>query len=232
MSDLWVFGYGSLIWSPGFRHGAAARAHLPGYHRALCIYSVVYRASHERPGLVFGLDHGGYCEGIAFEVPAAFRDETLGYLYDRELTTGAYHARRRMVQLADGSGRTVSALCFIADRAARQYAGGHSLAEQAEIVRSSRGRSGRNLDYVLNTYSHLRDYGISDRNLMRLIALVGHHRLIPHGAATCGRSGGAPMAILERLNGVASDRTSGARRVTPRLPPPPMLRAMVRIKPE
>ena len=85
--DFWVFGYGSLIWNPGFDHLEAAKARLPGYHRALCVRSHVHRGTPERPGLVFGLDRGGSCVGMAFRVSGDKRGEVLDYLRARELVT-------------------------------------------------------------------------------------------------------------------------------------------------
>ena len=116
MSDLWVFGYGSLMWNPGFPYEEAHHAMLTGYHRRLCVYSTEYRGTPERPGLVFGLDQGGSCEGVAFFVPALWRETTLHYLAERELITGVYRLAHRTVEIEDGSGRHVPAICFIVGR--------------------------------------------------------------------------------------------------------------------
>lgn len=173
MSDLWVFGYGSLMWNPGFPYEEAHRAVLTGYHRALCIYSTEYRGTPERPGLVFGLDQGGACQGVAFLVPAPSRAMTLHYLAERELITGIYRLAHRSIALEDGSGRNVTAICCIVERRHPQYSGRLGLAVQAAIVRSSRGRFGLDLDYVLSTHRHLAELGIRDRALDRIVGMLG-----------------------------------------------------------
>src|SRR4051794_11420386 len=109
----WVFGYGSLIWRPGFEFVAAQRALLRGAHRSLCIYSHTYRGTPELPGLVFGLARGGACGGMAFEVAADKWDAVLAYLRERELVTGVYVETTRPVQLGDG--RIANALAFLVD---------------------------------------------------------------------------------------------------------------------
>ena len=88
--DLWVFGYGSLIWRPGFEFAERVPAHILGMHRSLCVYSFDHRGTPERPGLVLGLDFGGACRGIAYRVAAKQRAATLDYLRDREQTTAVY----------------------------------------------------------------------------------------------------------------------------------------------
>lgn len=188
MSDLWVFGYASLMWHPGFAHAEAVHARLPGFHRALCVYSVHYRGTSARPGLVFGLDQGGACDGMAFRVAADDRLAGLRYLHGRELVTGAYRPERHAVGLRDGSGRAPRALCYVADHRARQYAAGHAPAEQAAIVRESRGAHGRNIDYVLATARHLHELGIRDREIERLTTLLGLQWRVRAESDTCRAS--------------------------------------------
>lgn len=167
MGDLWVFGYGSLMWRPGFAFEEAVPARLTGAHRSLCVYSHVHRGTPERPGLVLGLDHGGSCRGVAFRVADPRRAETIGYLRAREQITMVYLEAERAVRLED-SGRRVVAVSYLVDRSHRQYAGVLDLEAQLAYVRQGHGQSGPNRDYVLNTVAHLRDLGIVDRTLFRL----------------------------------------------------------------
>ncbi len=172
-SDLWVFGYGSLMWKPGFPFVEQHRAVLSGFHRALCIYSVRYRGTSKHPGLVFGLDAGGACEGMAFRVPAAQVAATVDYLRDREQVTGVYRAEMRTLRLAGADPQIVRALAFIANPYARQYAGSLPVATQTRIVLASRGVSGPNAEYVRNTAAHLREIGIRDRTIEQVVSMLG-----------------------------------------------------------
>jgi glutathione-specific gamma-glutamylcyclotransferase len=164
----WVFGYGSLIWRPGFAHVRAERALLRGAHRRLCILSHRHRGTPERPGLVFGLERGGSCVGMAFEVAAADWSEVREYLRVREQVTGVYREALREVRLA--SGELVKALTFLADPHHIQYAGRLTIDEQLALVRGATGQSGANADYVVNTADHLLEMGIRDRHIMDLSA--------------------------------------------------------------
>ena len=171
--DLWVFGYGSLMWRPGFACEEAQHARLIGYRRCFCIYSVHHRGTRERPGLVLGLDRGGACEGIAYRVAAARAAETRSYLRAREQVNGVYREAHVPVQLITGTHREVLALTYIVERAHPNYAGQLPLAVQARLIHGSRGRSGANLDYLISTLRHLADLGIRERALERLVAVIG-----------------------------------------------------------
>jgi glutathione-specific gamma-glutamylcyclotransferase len=159
--ELWVFGYGSLMWNPGFDFVERVSARLVGLHRALCVYSFVHRGTPERPGLVLGLDRGGMCRGIAFRVPAPLREKTVAYLRAREQVTTVYLETMRRVELEEEARRQVRALCFIVDRSHVQYAGRLTLAECVHHVRQGHGRSGANRDYVLETVQALEALGLS-----------------------------------------------------------------------
>ncbi len=172
-SPSWVFGYGSLIWRPGFEFFSAQGAYLCGYHRSLCIYSHKYRGTPSKPGLVFGLVPGGCCEGRAFEVAPERWEEVHAYLQERE--GPVYHEVSASVRLADG--RSVSALTFVADERHEQYAGRLDWEAQLRLVRQARGETGSNRDYVLNTVRHLAELGIADRYLTCLQEKLQEHSL-------------------------------------------------------
>lgn len=166
----WVFGYGSLIWNPGFAHISSQQGLLRGAHRSLSIVSHHHRGTIERPGLVFGLRRGGSCRGMVFEVADSDWPVVRAYLEEREQVTAVYRDAMRPVRLADG--RSVSALTFLVDEAHEQFAGRLSTDQQLAMVRNGVGLSGRNIDYVLNTAQHLRSLGIKDRQLMALADLL------------------------------------------------------------
>lgn len=170
MGDFWVFGYGSLIWRPGFAHVETQRAQLHGFRRALCVRSFRHRGTEERPGLVLGLDRGGSCVGLAFRVPGDLRGEVVAYLRERELVTNVYLEREVSVRLADGA--SVRALTYVVDRSHPQYAGAVSESEAAGIVTGAVGYSGKNEEYVLNTVDHLKGLRIRDPWLERVAALL------------------------------------------------------------
>jgi len=173
MSDLWVFGYGSLIWRPGFPYQEAVAARLAGFHRSLCVYSHVHRGTPEQPGLVFGLDRGGSCRGRAFRVAAADREATLAYLREREQATAVYREHLASVRLEDQTGRRVPALVFVVDRDHPQYAGRLDAERQLELVMQGIGQSGINRDYVVSTVTALGELGIRDLPLVRLAERLG-----------------------------------------------------------
>jgi cation transport protein ChaC len=170
--DLWVFGYGSLMWRPGFSFVERVPGRMHGFHRSLCVYSNRYRGTPERPGLVLGLDRGGACRGIAFRVAARLRDETVAYLREREQVTSVYREAVRSVWIESGERQRVSALVYVVDRGHEQYAGRLSLDEQARLVRQGHGRSGANRDYVISTVSELEQQGYRDSDLHRLAELL------------------------------------------------------------
>ena len=169
--DLWVFGYGSLMWRPGFRFGERRRAHLYGYHRSLCIFSHVHRGTPEAPGLVLGLDRGGRCRGIAFRVAAEDVEATIVYLRQREQITGVYDERRVQIRFDDDN-RKVRALTYVANRHHPQYAGRLPETDLMRLVRQGVGLSGANPDYVRATHEHLMEIGVSDPILARIAAAL------------------------------------------------------------
>jgi cation transport protein ChaC len=168
---LWVFGYGSLMWRPGFEFAEKSLSAVRGFHRALCIYSHVHRGTPKRPGLVLGLDRGGSCHGIAYRIAATDQPTILAYLRSREQATAVYLERTVRARLQDG--RLVDALTYVADRSHAQYAGKLPRQELLRLVRQGRGQSGRNPDYIRNTHAHLVDLGLVDPILAWLVDQLG-----------------------------------------------------------
>lgn len=167
-----MFGYGSLMWQPGFDFIAQFPARLIGEHRALCIYSHIHRGTPERPGLVLGLDRGGACQGTVFQVAAGKCEETLAYLRSREQKTGVYREVLRSVWIEGDARRRVQALTYVVDRSHPQYAGALTLEQQLHFVAHSHGVSGANRDYVISTVKALEARGCRDATLHNLVALL------------------------------------------------------------
>lgn len=164
-NDLWVFGYGSLMWRPGFPYLERIPARLIGLHRALCVYSFVHRGTPEKPGLVLGLDRGGACRGIVYRVAAADRNATISYLREREQATSVYLETFRRVTLATTPPRELTAMAYVIDRGHVQYAGRLDVDRQVHLIRQGHGQSGANLDYVLSTVSEIEAQGCHDSEL-------------------------------------------------------------------
>ncbi|HXZ68506.1 MAG TPA: gamma-glutamylcyclotransferase, partial [Alphaproteobacteria bacterium] len=166
----WMFGFGSLMWRPDFVFAERAPATLYGRHRAFCIYSVHHRGTHERRGLVLGLARGGSTRGIAYRIDSAGWEEVRAYLKEREQPTETYVESRASVRV--GEGRLVSALLYVSDRGHAQWAGALTLEQQADLIAGATGLSGRNVDYLRDLVLHLRDEGIKDREMEKLLLLV------------------------------------------------------------
>ena len=170
--DLWVFGYGSLIWRPGFDFVERVPARLIGEHRALCVYSFVHRGTPERPGLVLGLDRGGACRGVAFRIAEKNRAATVAYLRAREQVTSVYREVTRSVWLENEARQRVGALAYVVDRGHVQYAGRLSLAEQLRHVMQGHGQSGANREYVIATVKAIEAEGFRDAPLHQLSLML------------------------------------------------------------
>src|ERR1700693_5658197 len=174
--DLWAFGYGSLMWRPGFAFLEQVPARLIGEHRALCVYSFDHRGTPEKPGLVLGLDRGGACRGVAFRVPARQRSDTIDYLRSREQTTHVYREVMRSVWLEDEARQRVSALAYVVDRGHVQYAGRLSLTEQLRHVQQGHGQSGPTREYVIATVKAIEAEGFRDTPLHQLALMLHDDR--------------------------------------------------------
>lgn len=162
---LWVFGYGSLIWHPGFAVAERGVARLDGWHRSFCMRSIHHRGTVDAPGLVLALDRadGAHCDGVAFRVEPGEEDATIAALRERELISSAYVEDWLTLRLADG--RTMRALAYVIDPDHVQYCGGLALEEQAQIIARAMGGRGPNRDYLWSTAAHLAELGIADADL-------------------------------------------------------------------
>jgi cation transport protein ChaC len=167
--DFWVFGYGSLMWNPGFPHVRAEPATLHGFHRSLCLYSHVYRGTPECPGLVLGLDRGGSCRGMAFLVHPDDGPEVLAYLFEREMTHAVYRPRWVPVRV---DGARARAYTFVVDPNNRQYAGRLDTETLVRLVLQGHGSRGPCREYLVNTVRHLETMGIVDGPLHDLLERV------------------------------------------------------------
>jgi cation transport protein ChaC len=165
--DLWIFGYGSLMWSPGFRCAEQSVGMLKGYHRALCILSTRYRGTRDKPGLVMGLCRGGSCWGMAFRVPAARVRRVLAMLWRREMLRRVYLPR--LVPVRVRGGRRVRALAFVADPDHAQYVRELDLHSRAQLVAQGIGQRGRCTDYIRHTIEHMLDLGVTDPHLTEVL---------------------------------------------------------------
>ena len=171
--DFWVFGYGSLMWHPGFPHLEVRPAQLFGYHRHFCVFSHSYRGTAARPGLVLGLDRGGSCHGLAYRVPAAEAEDVVAYLHEREMTTYAYEPRWLHLRTRKGP---IAAVAFVVDRSHKAYAGRLPLDRVVDMIAQGNGDRGSCQQYLENTVHHLEALGLSDPTLRRLLGLVRARR--------------------------------------------------------
>jgi cation transport protein ChaC len=170
--DLWVFGYGSLMWRPGFEYLERHQARITGYHRAFCVYSHHHRGTPEKPGLVLGLTRGGACRGMLYRVAAGHADDTIAYLREREQVTAVYREVRVNAVKLDDKSRHTNVLTYVAEPGHEQYAGRLDAPTQAQLIAHGEGKSGRNPEYLASMVEHLREMGIRDSGLEALLGDV------------------------------------------------------------
>ncbi len=170
--SMWVFGYGSLLWNPGFEVAESVIGTLPDYARSFCMRSIHHRGTVADPGLVLALDQqiGEACEGVALRVAPGKEGQTLAYLRERELISSAYVEKELTVQLVDG--REITTLVYVIDESHVQYCGGLPLEEQAQIMARAVGGMGPNTEYLYNTAEHLASVGLHDPALEWLAGRV------------------------------------------------------------
>jgi cation transport protein ChaC len=168
-APVWIFAYGSLMWSPEIHFAEALPARIHGWHRSFCLYSPEYRGTREKPGLVLGLDRGGSCRGIAYRLAAATLADGIDYLWTREMTGFVYHMTP--VRMSTERGPTAG-YAFTVRRDSPDYAGRLPLDVAARIIATSKGDRGTGRDYLVNTVRHLEQLGIVDGALHRIERLV------------------------------------------------------------
>ena len=167
--DLWLFGYGSLIWKPEFDWLECRPARVQGWHRALKMWSRINRGTPQVPGLVLALLAGGSCRGMAFRIAAREVEAVLARLWVREMVTGVYDPRWLACHSTEGS---VQALAFTLSRRSPSHTGVLTEAQYRHIFAHARGRYGTTLDYARTTLEALNQHGIEDRALQRLVRLA------------------------------------------------------------
>jgi glutathione-specific gamma-glutamylcyclotransferase len=174
-AERWVFGYASLIWRPEFEAAEHRSATVHGWHRALRMRSRINRGTPQQPGLVFALLPGGACRGVVYRLREASAEEELERLWAREMPTGVYDPRLLPCHTAQG---TVQALAFTLSRRSESCLGRLPDEQMLHILRHARGRYGTTLDYLADTARALRERGVRDREIERLMALAGQHGLV------------------------------------------------------
>lgn len=172
--DLWVFGYGSLIWRPEFDFSERRSAHVHGWHRALKMWSTINRGTPQTPGLVFGMLPGGSCQGMVFRIPRAQGDAAMRKLWLREMPNAVYDPRWLQCRTPDGS---VKALAFTLSRQSPHHTGELAPDEYRRIFSQAQGIYGTTLDYAQATHEQLQSMGIDDKALKRLLSYVDHSQI-------------------------------------------------------
>lgn len=167
--DVWVFGYGSLIWNPAFHYQEKRSAHVHGFHRRFAFWTTTGRGTPENPGLMLALEPGGSCRGVAFRIRRGDTQTELRSVFMREMVTGAYYPR---LVSATAEGEPIKAISFIANPRHPNYAGFLPLDVVADNIWNASGWLGHCRDYLINTVQHLEEWGIRDHNLCHVLKLV------------------------------------------------------------
>ena len=176
--DVWLFGYGSLVWNPLVHYQERRVARLHGFHRSFCLWSHVNRGSLQRPGLVLGLDAGGSCRGVAYRIAAHHAEDELRLLWRREMVLGAYRPRWAKV---DSGEEPLQAIAFFVNREHANYAGKLPLETVIKTLVSTRGQLGTPAEYLIETVRGLIEHGVRDPYLLELRkrVLAMHPELVP-----------------------------------------------------
>jgi cation transport protein ChaC len=167
--DVWLFGYGSLMWNPALHFAERRGGIVRGWHRRYCLWLHAGRGSPENPGLMLALDRGGSCAGVLFRIAAAEARDELLLAWRREMFTDAYNSRWVSAQTADGP---VHAVTFVANRRHQRYAGPLEEREISARLESASGTLGSCREYLDETVAALHALGLHDHALERLQRLV------------------------------------------------------------
>ena len=170
--EIWVFGYGSLMWNPGFEWDKKRVATVYGYHRNFCLWSRINRGTPESPGLVLTLEQGGSCRGLAFRLTKGTDREELSRLWRREMTMGSY--RPRWLECRSG-GESFEALAFVVNRRCTGYAGKLPIETMVQTIATAHGKFGPCAEYLFRTEAALHEHGIRDERVKLLADRVREH---------------------------------------------------------
>ena len=170
--DVWVFGYGSLMWNPEMDFVERRTARLLGWHRRFCLWQWRYRGSKSNPALMMALDRGGSCVGIAFKIAAPDVSLKLAKVWEREMMGKGYRPRWVRVQV---DGNSLKAITFVADQKSYRYAGRLDESLVAKHIATACGPSGPNAEYLLEALLQCQEIGVRDRTLVRLEVLVARN---------------------------------------------------------
>jgi len=167
--EIWIFAYGSLLWSPCFTPAETLPGVLTGYRRAFNIWTIHTRGTRDAPGLGLGLEPGGRCPGVLLRVAEETRQADIGAIWQREMFTGIYRPCWLPVESDAGERQ---AICFVTDAAHPQYAGALPPEEAARIIARAEGVSGRCSAYLFDLLKALETHSIDEPELDALAALV------------------------------------------------------------
>jgi cation transport protein ChaC len=171
--DVWLYAYGSLIWSPMIEYSEKRHAKLFGYHRQFCMWTKLGRGTPEKPGLTLALEPGGSNKGIAYRIPLNNIEQELKIIWNREMIGGSYVPKIVKLHTVDARKRNIiPAIAFVMNRSHENYAGKLDPKVIAKVIASAEGPLGKCRDYLFNTVNHLDDLGLSDKKLSELTRLV------------------------------------------------------------
>jgi len=166
---VWVFGYGSLMWNPDFKLAEKLTGTVMGYSRSLCLKSMVYRGTSEFYGLVFGLEKGVSCQGMAYRIAEKDVHSEMLKIWEREMFAGTYIPTWVNVTTKEGN---ISAVTFVVNQEHRHYIPNLGLEEISQRVARASGNCGSCHDYVKNTVKCLHHFGLRDHALEDLLTLI------------------------------------------------------------